>query len=214
MNGAIEPFSCSFMAGPITTAVDDVEGFIGIGQRNHERMVTPLAFVIDVDSFFAFPGGFHHRSIAFDESFLKKTRRLLPPNFHADGIEDLHQQQDRQEVESTTEIPGSRGVGDSFGSERVEIRFVISSEFKVFQASAAGENVVRDIQHVIRLGIRQVDLEYVDVLIDGLVEFEDFRHALNQPNPTSRDSLVSICDLVLDVRGGDHRAIATEICFI
>src|SRR5512135_21303 len=57
-------------------------------------------------------------------------------------------------------------VGDAVGPEGIEVDLVVTPDFEVFQATAAGQEVVGDVQDVVALVIRHMPLEEVAVLVD------------------------------------------------
>ena len=102
-------------------------------------MVAPLAFVIDVDALFALAAGFDHRPVGVDDRFLEEGRRLLAPHLPPRGVEDLHQHVDRGEVEAPAEVARRGRVGNPPRAQGVQIRLVITPQFQVLQAGAAGQ---------------------------------------------------------------------------
>ena len=58
------------------------------------------------------------------------------------------------------------GVRDSLGAQGVKIRLVLAAVLDVFEASAVAKGVERDVQHVVRLVVGQVDPKEIEVAID------------------------------------------------
>jgi hypothetical protein len=56
------------------------------------------------------------------------------------------------------------------GAEGVEINFVLATQFEIFQAGAVAQGVVGKVEDVIRLVIGQMNLEQVQVVVDGIDE--------------------------------------------
>jgi hypothetical protein len=52
-------------------------------------------------------------------------------------------------METATEVPRSGGVGDSFGSQSVEIGFVVAPQLDVFDPLTASDDVEGNIQDVV-----------------------------------------------------------------
>ncbi|GAB5486268.1 MAG: hypothetical protein Pars93KO_27020 [Parasphingorhabdus sp.] len=61
-----------FMAGPITGAIVQVQWLLSFSQRNDQRTVSPLTFVVDTDAIFLFGGGFYHAAISFNRGVIEK----------------------------------------------------------------------------------------------------------------------------------------------
>ena len=198
-NRTVEPGRGSIVTGAITEAVDDVQRFVGVAQRNHQRMVAPLAFVVNVHSLLAFTGGFDYRSVAVDDGFLKETVRLLFPDLAANRIENFHQHPDRNSIEAVTEVTRRRRVRNPLGTQRVEIGLIVTSEFEMINTRPTSENVVCHVEHMIGLGVRQVDLEQRNVLVDGLVEFQQFHHAMDQSDTAAQDRLLPLGDFITSI---------------
>ena len=52
-------------------------------------------------------------------------------------------------------------------------------------------------KHVVRFGVRQVDLENIHRLVDPLIQFQSFHHLMNHADPTCRDRLRPIRNLIV-----------------
>jgi len=90
-------------------------------------MISPLAFVIDIDSLFALAGRFDHRPIGINDRFFKETCRLLAPHLEPCRVKNFHQKQDRNAAEPPTEVSGGGRVGNPPGAQRIEISFVVAA---------------------------------------------------------------------------------------
>ena len=101
--------------------------------------------------------------------------------------------------EPTAEVAGRRGVGDPLGAQGVQIDLVVAPEFQMLQAGATSQQVVGDVQDMIRLAVGQVDLQYVEMPIDGLIQSQPFHHLMYDADPTCRDRSRLIGDFVMDV---------------
>ena len=71
---------------------------------------------------------------------------------------------------ATAEITSGSRVGYPIGANCVKIRIVISQPLYIFKAFAIAENVVSNIENMIRLKIRIVQLEKMKVAIDSFVQ--------------------------------------------
>ena len=57
-----------------------VEHFVGVGERDHQRGITPDAFVGKSHAPFAFPESRRHRAVGIDKGLCQKTPGLLSPH--------------------------------------------------------------------------------------------------------------------------------------
>ena len=133
-------------------------------------MIAPLALVVDIHALLALAGGLDHRAVGLDDRFLEEGVRLLTPDLPPRGIEDFLQKVDVAAVEATAEIARRRRIGDATGTQGVKVRFVVAQQFQVLQARAASQQIVSNVQHVIRLVIRKVYLQHSQVSVDRLIE--------------------------------------------
>jgi hypothetical protein len=106
--------------------------------------------------------------------------------------------------ETATEISRRGGVGNSRGTQSVQIRFVLSPQFQVLQAPPIAQRVIGDVQDVVGLMVRQVELEQVQPLINRRRQTERPRQLMHK-----RDAAVSRADgslrhLILDIGGPEH----------
>ena len=163
-------------------------------------MVTPLAFVVDVHAFLAFSRGFDRRAIAVNDGFLEETVGLLLPDFHTDRVKHFHQLPNGRKVKPSTKVTCSCGVGNAFRTQRIQIRFVIPAKLEMVEACSARTNVVRHVEDMVGLRVRQIELQQRNVSIDGLVQFERLDHVVNQADASACDCLMPIRDLIVNVR--------------
>ena len=82
------------VAGPIAAAIDHEQRLARVGQREDQRMIAPLALVVDVHALLALAGGFDHRAVGVEDGFLEERLRLLPPDLQPRGVEDRLQAED------------------------------------------------------------------------------------------------------------------------
>lgn len=113
----------------------DVQDLLGVGQRNNQRMVSPLLLVVHTDPFLALAGCFDHSSIGFDDCTFEEFRRLMCPDLESRFVDCLHEHEDLHLVESSTEITCRCWVRDALCSKSVEEGFVGTTDLKMIQAS-------------------------------------------------------------------------------
>jgi len=149
-----------------------------------------------------------HRTVDIDRRVGQKCFVLLPPHVDARLVQRFHQQEDVPAIEASTEIAGRRRIGNPLCAERVEIHLVVAPQFEMLQPRAAGQDVVSDVEHVVRFVIRQVKLEQVNSAVDPLSELHLLHHALHESHPAGRNAACALGDLVMNVRAPQHRPVA------
>jgi hypothetical protein len=120
--------------------------------------------------------------ISIEERLVEEGVGLLFPGPQPGLIEDAHQLLDIALGEAAAEVPGGGRVGDAFGPEGIEVDLVVTPDFEVFQATAAGQEVVGDVQDVVALVIRQVPLQEVESLVDVPDESEFLSQEVHGPD--------------------------------
>ena len=198
----------TFVTGAVAAAVEQIQRLVGVGQRNHQRMITPLVFVIDVDALFALAASGDHRTVAVDTGFVEELIGLLLPDFHASFVEDFLQGTDRVGIKPSAEVASSSRVRNPHRVKCIEISFIVAAILEMFQAGTARQNVVGDIENVIGLGVRQVKFQQRDAAIDLPGKFESIDHLMNQSDSTARNGLLSLCDFVMNVGGLEFGALS------
>ena len=88
----------------------------------------------------------------------EETLRLPLPDPQAGLVDALQEPFHVRHCESPTEIACRGRVGNPLGSQGVEIHLVVAPQFQMLDPRAAGQNVVGDVQHVVRLVIGQMPL--------------------------------------------------------
>ncbi len=145
--------------GTVPTAIDQVERFGRVGQRDEQGMITPDPVVIDVNALLALGVGWNHRAVGFDDRCVEEFGGLLSPDAQPRPINEIHQVQDVSHGEAAAEVAGGGRVWDTLSSERVEIHHIIASQFEVFEALAADENIEGDVQDMVGIVIGEVPFE-------------------------------------------------------
>ena len=170
-------------------------------------MVAALALVVDVHPFLALPGRLDHRAVGVEDRLPEEVFGLLLPDPHPGVVEGLLQGIDTPDIESPAEVPARGRVGNPPGPEGVEISLVVPQELQVLEPRAARQQVVGDVQNVVRLAIGQVNLQQVETVVDLAVETQPFHQQMHRADSTRGDRPSSIRDLVVDVRGGKFRPL-------
>ena len=119
-------------------------------------------------------------------------------------IDGVHQGHDIGLTEATTEVPGSGGVGDAFGSQSVEIDFVVAPQFEVFDPLTAGEDVEGDVQDVVGFVIGKMHLEQMKIGVDVADQADPVRQEQHGADAAGAEALDAIGQFIVDVGGGHH----------
>ena len=192
------------VGGTVTAAIDQIERLGGVGQRDHQGLITPVAFVVDVNAVLALGIGRNQSAVGVNESLLEKLGGLLSPNTKAGVIDDVDQGQDVGRCKAPAEITLGSGVGDSLGTQGIEINLVVAPQFKVLHTLAAGDDVEGDVQNMVRFVIRQMSLEKVEVPIDTVDQANRSSQHENGADTAGTDPFDAIGVFVVDMGGSHH----------
>ena len=83
-------------------------------------------------------------------------------------VDALHQRDHVLLSEAPAEVASRGRIRDQVRAQRIHVRRVMAQTLDVLQPCAATQNVVRKVQHVIRLMIRQMHLQQLEAVIDVL----------------------------------------------
>jgi hypothetical protein len=117
-------------------------------------------------------------------------------------------------AEATAEIAGGRRIGNTLSTEGVEVDFILATQFEVLQAGAVAQRVVGQVEYMIGLVVRQVNLEQVQFFIDGVDEADAPRQKMDGADATVRQAASAVGDLVMNVGGGEHRMVQVAESFL
>ena len=167
-------------------------------------MVAPLSFVRDVHPLLALASGRRHRAVRIEDRLLEKRRRLLTPHPKPHLVDHVHQRLDIRHREPPAKVARSGRVGNTLRPKGVQKDFIIPPQLDVIQTGAPSQNVVCDVQHVVRLVVRQMHLEQMQLLIDGLDQPRPAGQQVHRANASRPQPVGPATQLVVDVAGGQH----------
>ena len=193
------------MRGTVTAAIDQIEWLGGVGQRDHQGLITPVAVVVDVDALLALGIGRDHGAVGVEESFLEKVVGLLGPDAEAGTIEDVHQGLDVGWCEAPAKITFGRGVGNSLGAQGVEIDFVVATQFEMLDPLATGDDIESDVQDMVGFMVGQMTFEKVEIPIDSVDQADPLSQQENRADTAGTEPFDAIGVLVVDIGSGHHR---------
>ena len=126
-------------------------------------MIAPSTLVIDVHAFFAFARGLDGVPIHINNGTLNEFLRLTSPDDASRIINRIMQCVDvGLGFESATEVACRGGIRDPRRADQVEVRFIVSLQFQIFQTSSTTERIVSNVEHMIGFEIRKVCLLFSD----------------------------------------------------
>ena len=171
-------------------------------------MITPACVVRDVDALLALGARFDDVAVHVDGGLLEELVRLFRPHGLPRFVDRRLQRFDLSgRLEAATEISRRRRIGNPLRPQRVEIRFVVAFVFEVFQTRPIGQRVVGDVEHVIGLVIRKMDLQQFDVSIDRLDQSAFASQRVHQPDAAVTDRLSAIGEFELNVACSKHGGV-------
>jgi hypothetical protein len=197
----------TLVRGAIGRPVDQAEDLAGVGQGQDQGVVAPGAVVGDVHPPLAPAGSLHQEAVHVDDGLREEVLGLLRPDAQADVVDGVLQLTDRRLTEAAAEVASGGGVGEAAGAEGVEEDLVLAAEFEVLQAGAVGQGVVGEGQDVVGLVVGEVELQQVQVAVDGVDEADLTGQGMNGADAAAADAAGPVGDLVVDVRGGEHGAV-------
>ena len=90
-------------------------------------MVAPFSLVGDVHAFLALAGRLGHGAVAVDDGQVEELLRLPVPDPDANIIDDVHQCFDVVHLETSAEVAGCSGVGNTLRPEAIGIDLVVAA---------------------------------------------------------------------------------------
>src|SRR5208282_1573269 len=166
--GPIDLLGSAFLGGSISRTVEHTEDFAGVGQAEHQRVIAPSAVVSNVHASLALARRFNEKAIHVQNCLLEEGRWLAAPHFDPRGVDNVQQRLNAIGRKPPTEISGRRWIGEATGPQGIEQDFIVAEQFQVLQTGTATQGQVSQGEYVVRFVVGQVDLEQVEVAVDGL----------------------------------------------
>lgn len=127
----------------------------------------PLAFVVHADALLLLAAGFHHRPVGFNDRLIDEGFRLLTPDDKTRFMESFLQRENIELRKPSAEVSRSRGIRNALSPQRIEIRFVVASQFQMLQTRTARQQIERNVEHMIGFTVRQVKPEDRTLPVDA-----------------------------------------------
>ena len=147
--------------------------------------------------------------IGVDHRAVEKGGGLPLPDLQANFVDRFHQPQHLLIIlEAPAEVAGRGWIGNPLRAQGVQIDLVVAKRLQVLQALAVAQNVVGDVQHVIRFVIRQMDLQQMHVGIDGVDQPHLAGQQMHRADPAMTKAPAAIGHFIANRAGRKHRAPA------
>ena len=195
------------MAGSVARATDNGQRLGRVGQREEQYLVAPVVLVGDVHTLLTLPQGGGQGPVPINDGLLEEFGRLTPPDPQPDLVDGVHQDLDVCLPEPAAEVPGGGWVGDPLGTQSVQVHLVVTEQFEVLHTLAPAQEVVGDVEHVVRLVVRLMHLQQMELLINGLHQAALPGQQVNGPDPAGPQAPGLVRQFVTDVAGSEHRPV-------
>ena len=108
------------MAHDIAGTVDQIEHFVGVGQGDRQRGITPDSLIGKSHPAFAFPESRRNRAVGVDKGLCQEAPGLLSPNPLPHRVGDLHEIEDVGLFKATGEVPAGGRIRNALGAQTIE----------------------------------------------------------------------------------------------
>jgi hypothetical protein len=154
---------------------------------------------------FALGVGCHDGAIGVQDRLLAKGVGLLSPDPEPRFIDGVHQSEDiGLGREAAAEVAGGRRIGDSLGSQSIEVDLIVASQFEVFDSLAAGEEIQCDVEHMVGFVVGEMPFEQMEVAVDVLDESDLLSQEKEGADAPGTESPDALGRFVVDIGGGHH----------
>ena len=155
------------VAHGVARPVHHVEHLVRVGQRHDQRVVAPHPLVGLVHARLLLPQRGRQRPVHIDIGH--RPRQIpapAPPQPRPDRVDALHEFDHAGLGEAPREVARRRRTRDQLRAQGVHVRRVVAQAVQILQPRAPAQQVVGDVRHVVRLVVRQVPLQKLQVPVD------------------------------------------------
>jgi hypothetical protein len=166
---------------------------------------------------FLFTVGLDHGPIGFDGRLVEESIGLLFPNLltnTVDPLHQLHQLHDFGCVKPSAEISSGSWIWNSFSAKGIKIGLVGSAQLDVLEAGSSGEQIHRDIEHMIGFVIAQVQFKYRHGVVDVLSQFELLDHLHDDADAATRNGLRFLAQFKLRRSSTNRWRLKNSMAFV
>jgi hypothetical protein len=162
----------------------------------------------DVHAPLALARGFDQEAIHVEEGLVEEIGGLLGPHAHADIVDRILQLAEGGLIKAAAEVAGGGRVGEALGPQGIQEDFILAAEFEILQAGAVAQGVVGEGQDMVGLMGGEVELEQVELVVDGVDKANLACQRVQSADATTADATGTVGDLVVDIAGGEHGTLA------
>ena len=130
----------------------------------------------------------------------------MPPNADADIVVDILQGIDVGFGETSTEIASGGWIRDALGAQSVEIIDVVTSQLDVLQTIAVAQGVGGEVEHMVRLGVGETNLENGEASVDGVDEAYVACQLVEERNAAIAQTVDAFGNLIAEIAAGQDWA--------
>jgi len=146
--------------------------------------------------------------IGLDDRHVEELRRLPAPYLDADLVDGVHELLDVGRGEPPAEVARRGGVVNARGADGVEVVLLVAESRCIpmyIGTRPAAEDVVCEVEDVIGLVVRQVELEQMDVVVQRLDQPDLPGQQMHRPDAAAAYPPRPVGHLVMNVAGREHR---------
>ena len=168
-------------------------------------MKSPRSVIRDVHPFLALARRGHERAVHIEHRLLEEGFGLLHPHAAPRRMDGCKERLDVRRAKPPAEVPRRRRIRDALCPQRIQIDLVVAQQLQIFQALATCKQVVRDVQHVIRLVVRKMDLQQMQPSIDLFDQSDLARQRMHRAQSPARHPPRAVGDLIVNPPRTEHR---------
>jgi hypothetical protein len=109
-------------------------------------------------------------AIGIENRLLTEPRGLPAPHLLPCLVEGFLELLNVGRGEAPQKVSGRGGIGNTLGRQAPRVALIVAQPVNILQASASGDDVVSDVEHMVGFEIGDVHLQQRKILIDGLIQ--------------------------------------------
>src|SRR5688572_2883925 len=187
IHGSIHPLGSAIARGAAAWAIDQKQHLVRIGHCNDERRIPPDPVISNIHPRFASARGSGDCSIDVDDRLLPKRSILKAPHFLAPVVDDVLNLNNRGHVKTPQKVSRCGRIRNPLCAKSVHVCLVVPQPLNVFKAGSSREDVVSDVQNMVRLVIRNMSLQEFKHLVDQLIELQPADELVHRADSTKTE---------------------------
>ena len=201
----VEPLRRSLVRRPVATPVHQRERLPRVRQRHHQRVIPPPPVIGDPHPLLALAGRLRQRPVRLEDRLGQELRRLLLPHLPPYLIDRRQQRLDIGHREPPAEVARGGRVRDHLRPQRVQVHLVLAALLQILQRLPAAQDVVGDVQDVVRLVVGLMHLQQPHMVVDRRRQPGALRQQLHRPDAARPETADASTALVVEVPPTEHR---------